>query len=179
MSTVALNLADLAIGMPGLTAAKGLSLAEAAAVCLENQHHTTEVLLIATGNFSNAVLQWEPVTDQQIASNADMQEATEDGAVAVVLLAIREHTGKVVMERAAKGWGFDYWLGLENTVEENDLPFQDLTRLEVSGILHGSQSQVNTRVQGKLNQVQVSDDVCPAIVGVVEFSTPRIHLEVG
>jgi hypothetical protein len=177
MSSSALNLSDLSVGMPGLTSAKGESLAEAAAVCLENRQHNSGVLMQASGNFSSTTVHWDAVTPQQIAGNADLQDATEDGATAIVILAVRAQTGKLVMERAVKGFGFDYWLGSEDQSVESALPFQNLTRLEVSGILNGTTAQLNARVNTKLAQIEPTDDVCPAIIGVVEFSGPQIHLE--
>jgi hypothetical protein len=177
MSSTALNLADLSVGMPGLTSAKGISLAEAAAVCLENQEHASGVAVTSTGCDAAALL-WTSVTPQQIATNFDLQDATEDGAAAVAILAVRQKTGKIVMQRAVKGLGFDYWMGTENDADAtSDLPFQNLTRLEVSGILRGTQSQVTSRVNTKVAQVEPTDDVCPSIISVVEFSGPRIHLE--
>jgi hypothetical protein len=81
-------------------------------------------------------------------------------------------TGYTVVQRAVKGTGIDYWLG-----EEDVLPFQNMARLEISGILHGEASDVQQRVKEKINQTRRSDmtisgNPLPAFIVVVEFSQP-------
>jgi hypothetical protein len=56
--------------------------------------------------------------------------------------------------------------------EENELIFQDKARLEVSGILEGSDSLIRSRVRQKKDQTKVSDGQLPAYVIVVEYSKP-------
>ena len=83
-----------------------------------------------------------------------------------------------MLERSFKGTGFDYWMGNPAQHDENDeLPFQNLTRLEVSGILQGDAVRIARRVKVKLDQVEPTDHVGPAIIVVVEFGGPVIHLE--
>lgn len=41
---------------------------------------------------------------------------------------------------------FDYWLGQK----EDDIPFEDKARLEVSGILKGTTAQINRRLKEKM-----------------------------
>jgi hypothetical protein len=178
MSSLILNLADLQLGMAGLTPARGQSFAEAAAVCLEQCAHESSVECAITG-FSPQVgeLHWEAVDDQQRNTNADLQDATEDGAAGVAILAMSALTGLTVRERAIKNTGVDYWLG-DDGASDDDLPFQNLTRLEISGILTSSpQNTVDRRVAQKLAQTDPTDAVAPAYVAVVEFSQPRIHVE--
>jgi hypothetical protein len=131
-----MSLAALAEGMPGLTAASGQTLAEAAAVCLEDRNHQTGVCLQRAGLMTEDLhVEWLPVDDQNRRCYADMQEATERGACGVAILVVKEVTGMVVVERSKKGTGFDYWLGSE---DYDGLPFQGTSRLEVSGILTGT-----------------------------------------
>jgi hypothetical protein len=87
---------------------------------------------------------------------------------------VKELTGKLVIERSKKGPGFDYWLG-EN---DDDLLFAGKARLEVSGILSGSPTQIETRVRQKKAQVKPSDNLAPGYVAVVEFGNPTAHVEV-
>jgi hypothetical protein len=179
MSSLALNLSDLAIGMPGLTPAKGLSLAEAAAVCLESNDHESGVPTTMTGDQLTAcAMHWQAVTQQQRDTYADMQEATEDGAAGVAILVANQAMGLSVMERSYKGTGFDYWMGDATQHDEDDeLPFHNLTRLEVSGILQGDAARIARRVRVKLDQVEPTDHIGPAIIVVVEFGGPVIHME--
>src|SRR5260221_12677183 len=84
-------------------------------------------------------LTWNPLTETHRRTCADIQEATEYGAYGVAIVGVRETTGKTVLERSAKGPGFDFWIGDE---EDAELPFQGLMRLEVSGILSGDAKQL-------------------------------------
>jgi hypothetical protein len=178
MSFPALHLSDLHVGSAGLTAARATSLAEAAAVCLEASKHRSGVTLQVIGSHPERVaLHWPAVTQQQRLSNADMQDATEDGAAGLAILTIGTAKGLTVRERAIKGTGVDYWLGNDNDNDTDTLPFQNLTRLEASGILQGTPKLIAGRVVKKLAQVAPTDGVCPVYVVVVEFSSPTLHLE--
>lgn len=167
----ALNLALLSNGMPGLTSACGTVLAEAAAVCLENRSHAQGVLLAVKGEKeAEYALVWAAVDDQQRRCHNDLQEATERGASGIAILLLEEMTGMTVLDRSMKRTGFDYWIGKPG---DDSLLFQGKTRLEVSGILQGTNSAVATRVKKKLAQVKPTDKEAPAFVAVVEFGSPK------
>jgi hypothetical protein len=116
---------------------------------------------------------WPPTDAQTRRTHNDLQEATERGAWGIAILIVCDLTRMVVVERAAKGGGFDYWLG----DEDDDELFQGKTRLEVSGILAGSRSQVLTRMRQKKDQMKPSDRLAPGYVAVVEFGTPIACVE--
>lgn len=138
--TKRVTLAALSEGMPGITPSHKQVLAEAAAVCLENQQHKPGVIFPQVGLMPEDVcVGWQSINDQQRRCYADMQEATEWGACAMAILMIKEATGKVVIERSKKGTGFDYWIG--DSDDDWSLPFEGAARLEVSGILQGTKSQ--------------------------------------
>ena len=60
---------------------------------------------------------------------------------------------------------------------EEALPFQSSARLEVSGILNGTESQFATRVKQKLKQTEVSDRTkLTAYAVVVEFGQPQAEV---
>lgn len=161
--------------MPGLTPACGTTLAESAAVCLEDRSHHVGVQINLLGMRATVFqLEWPSVDDQQRRCYNDLQEATERGAYGVAILVVREVTGKVVVERSKKGPGFDYWLG-EN---DDDLLFSGKARLEVSGILCGSTAQIQSRLKQKKAQIKPSDHIAPGYIAVVEFGHPTAHLEV-
>jgi hypothetical protein len=155
--------------MPGLTSHKGASLAEAASVCFEQCGHKEEFDLSVTGGRKHSYRLRRPrVGPQAFRTYNDLQEATEDGAYAVAILVTREATGKQVLERSAKGTGFDYWIG-----ENESSPVRFKTRLEVSGILRGTPEDVRRRVDEKCLQTRRSDSMgLDAIVFIVEFSLP-------
>jgi len=137
--------------------------------------HQSGVPMAIEGDYSATFrLTWNPLTEKHHRTCADMQEATEYGAYGVAILVVRETTGKTVLERSAKGPGFDFWIGDE---ENTELPFQGFTRLEVSGILSGDAKHVKSRMQVKKEQVTPSDDQGAAFIAVVEFGRPVTRLE--
>ena len=175
-STVVLDLRELESGIPALTQALGRVHAEAAAVCLENQGHQEPVRLavrkIDTPQYD---LRWPALTDTMRRAYEDLERATELGAYGVAILLIRDQTGLTAIRQSRKGTGFDYWLGPDGA--DDQLVFQDAARLEVSGILSGTDSQFLTRVKQKLKQTEASDNSgLPAYACVVEFSRPQAEM---
>jgi hypothetical protein len=168
-----LILMRLGEGCPALTPSCGRSLAESAAVCLEERGHDGQVKLVVIGDYETAFRLVRPsVTDQMSRCYNDPEEATELGACGVAVLLIRELVGFTVVERSRRGTGFDYWLG-----EEGDDLFARKARLEVSGIRMGSQAHLISRVKQKHQQTQQSGALrLPAYVVVVEFSRPAAHV---
>lgn len=166
-----LDLNDLATGdIPAITPARGAMMAEGAGVCLESQGHALGVTLQVRGGSGNSYsLYWPPISSQAHGLAWTVpDDAVEAGAVGVAALLIVLQTGLTTIERSLRGTGVDYWLGPPET-----LPFQRRARLEMSGILHGSDSDIRARVRQKLNQTRRSDKSgLPAYVIVVEFSRP-------
>ena len=175
--------------IPGVDRQKGNDLAKAAAVCLEDQGHAPGVQLTVRGmSDGKYTLTWPLVTAQNWRTRADESEATEDGAAGIsILLAIRQ-IGYTVIARSRRGTGVDYWLGNDDnasvttaeramTDEMGDWLQDDSLvvrgRMEVSGILQGSDSQIRSRVRSKLGQTDRSDITgLPVYVIVVEFGRP-------
>jgi hypothetical protein len=136
-----LRIDDLNDGLPAITAEFGASLAQAAAVCLESQNHSSGVELRLTGR-RTFVLQWTPATEQMRRCWNEAVEATEFGACGIAFLLILKLTEFTIIERSRKGTGFDYWLG------RDDQLFQKKARLEISGILKGDKSAFSVRLRG-------------------------------
>lgn len=175
--------------IPGVDRQKGNDLAKAAAVCLEFQGHAPGAQLTVRGmSDGRYTLTWPLVTAQNWRSRADEVESTEDGAAGIsILLAIRQ-IGYAVIARSRRGTGVDYWLGNDDnssvTTAEREMTdemrdwLQDDSlvvrgRMEVSGILQGSDSEIRGRVRSKLGQADRSDATgLPIYVIVVEFSQP-------
>jgi hypothetical protein len=166
-----LSLEQLSASCPRLTAAVGKFMAAAASVCLAEQEHELEVSLRVTGEYRTSYLLHRGDVTARMRATYDPDEATEFGACGVVLLVMHDLTG-LTAQRAFKGGGFDYWLGPINDQE----PFQNLARLEVSGIRRGDKRQVAARMKAKLAQVRRSDSDLPAYVAVVEFSAPEARV---
>ena len=154
-------------------------MAEAAGACLESQGHLQGIQLRVIGYTNdNYELAWPEITEQVNRTWNDSQEATEYGAMAIAVLLIKKEVGYLVIERARKGTGIDYWLG-----EEADRPlFQRKAKLEISGILKAQGNEnaieraVAVRVDEKLRQASRSGDSLPTYVIVVEFGMPLAEI---
>ncbi len=167
-SVKALDLALLA-EVTLLSSAFGTILANAAAVCLEDQKHNQGVLLTAIGQYKEEVrIVWPPSDDPMRRTWNDDEVATEYGAYAIAIMLMRHFTGKQVIERSKKGNGFDFWL---NNADHTDYPFQKSTRLEVSGI-RSDASLVDPRYRQKCKQISKYKSESERYVIIIEFSTP-------
>jgi hypothetical protein len=159
-------------GELGLTASGGAYFAEAAAYCLHAQRHPNPVRLSLSGDLpGTASLEWASITEAHRRTHADLQEAAEFGACAIGIIIAVQLTRLSGVERAVKGTGIDFWL-----VKDSDDRgiFQRSARLEVSGILSGSETTIRARVNQKLAQTKPTDKAgLPAYVAVVEFSSPQ------
>jgi len=171
-----LVLIELGKGLPAIMPQYGAALAQAGAVCFEDQNHPKGVELKVDGTFQAKYrVFWQDVTDQMRRNWNDADTATEFAALGVAFLLVLDLTEYTVTNTSRKGTGFDYWLGKKDNGDE--LLFQNKARLEVSGIRKGSYSQVKARVKQKLEQVKPSDSpFLPAYIVVVEFNTPLSHV---
>jgi hypothetical protein len=168
--TLKLFLTRLAEGLPAVTPAFGAALAEAGAICLQDQHHPQGVLIQIEGVFDTAFsLHWQEVTDQMRRCWNDEEYTTEQAAYGITFLLLLHLTEFTVIERSRKGSGFDYWLG---TRQDSELPFTNRVRLEVSGIRKGDNNRIRSRARQKLDQTKRSDGRLPAYIFVIEFSSP-------
>ena len=169
-------LTGLSKGLPAITSEFGAVLAQAGAVCFEDQNHPRGVELKVDGTFqAKYKVFWQDVTDQMRRTFNDPDLATEWGACGVALLLLLDLTEYTVINTSRKGTGFDYWLGKKGNGDER--LFQNKARLEISGIRKGSYSLVRARVKQKLEQVKPSDSsLLPAYIVVVEFNTPLSHV---
>jgi hypothetical protein len=140
------DLGELSKGCPALTTAKGNAFAEAAAVCLEHNDHGIEVQAAVAGTYEETIrLIRVVVTEQMRRGNADLQDATEDRATGIAILAAKRYTGYTIVERKAKVGGFDWYLG--NEPEDEFSLIENIARLEVSGILKGDDRDIAKRVR--------------------------------
>ena len=86
-------------------------------------------------------------------------------------LLAQEEIGCVVVARANRGDGFDYWLGSQT---EEVAPYE--AKMEVSGIRSGGESDIAKRMRQKVAQMARPDPPVapnlPAYAVVIEFSRP-------
>ncbi|MEI8033758.1 MAG: hypothetical protein WCH05_10510 [Chlorobiaceae bacterium] len=177
--TLELILQRLCEGLPGITPEVGAALAQACMVCLHHKGHGDQVVLTVKGAHTRTFcLRWHPqdVTDQVLRTWNDLQEATEDGAACLACLLVLELTEYTIIERSRKKTGFDYWLGRNDDAQL----FNRDGRLEVSGILKGTDQQIKKRVNIKVKQTSPTAHLgLPALAIVVEFSNPVAHVAVA
>lgn len=144
-------------------------------VCLEHERHITGQTQLSVDGSRDVIyhLSWAPATDQIRRSWSDLQDATEWGASGVAALLIEDIFGYQILQRSWKGTGFDYWIGDSN---ENEPMFQNKARLEVTGILHGTERDISNRLKKKQDRFTKYPNDLPSMVVVVEFGTPRSRI---
>ena len=175
-----LNLESLAEKpMPACSPDRARALEEACVWCLLSHDHKTETRLAFSDSAETAEYQ---VTWQGHASLAELSrvynqdDGPEDGATAIALLLVREHTPYTAVERSARGTGVDYWLDYD-TGSSAHLFTDRRARLEVSGIYEENQgNSVRDRLSRKIRQAQLSGVDTPLYVVVVEFGSPRAEM---
>lgn len=143
---------------------------EAAIVCLDNQNQKSGVELKIVKDINGTLqLQFDEPT-QQIKDNwKDLEEATEYGATCIAIWIILKYTDYQIVQRSPKKTGFDYWLDFQ----KSDYPFQNRARLEISGILKGTNGQLNQRLREKINQTKrYETNSLPTYVVVIKFDEP-------
>jgi hypothetical protein len=150
---------------------------EAAAFCLEHNTHKAGISMNShvPGN-PTYLLYWSLIIDKKIKNTFnDTQVATEEGAEGMAALFVNELTPYQIIRRSAKTTGIDYYLGYKS---DSKLIYQDSARLEVSGLLSGSDSEFKRRVKVKKEQTLASQGSgLPAYVAVTDFGKPRIAFE--
>ena len=133
----------------GLTEALAEMCTGAARVCLDRHHRPpTEFNLHgANGVHTAAVVEWQQADERMQKAYGNEIEATEFGACAFVLATVELVDGLVAIGRADTGTGADYYMAPKGTTIEDLEGFEDVVRLEVSGVDRGSESAVNQRLK--------------------------------
>lgn len=159
---------------PGISAGWGRFLAEAAAHCLDHNGHRSGVELSTVGTSLTRLRPTWRFRVDPLSRDAwnDIQEMTEYGACCIAIILILRSTKFTVVRRARKGEGVDYWL----SEKDGSLPFIDAARLEVSGIINGDNTTIQSRIKQKRKQTHPTDGPLPAYIGIVEFGAPIAHL---
>lgn len=162
-----LDLDLLAEGTPRLSPAAASDLVESAVVCLLQHGHVsgTSLELPPAGAVRLKFCDPDP---RAFGSRADLQEATERGATAIAIAVVKRQTGLGVLDRSRKGTGCDWYIG----EDDGGPPFQNMHRLEISGILDESEAKMRRRLVQKVQQLERGNDDLPGYVVVVGFRTP-------
>lgn len=152
---------------------------EAAIYCLEHNNHASGVKIEVNDKDSDHIVEWKKPVDSKVrAMWADHDVAAEHGAEGVAAVMAKAKTPYTILRRSSKSTGIDYWLTdkkSKKSVSNSLLLFQDESaRLEVSGLMTGTNSQYNARVKKKEKQTQRSANTgLPAYVSVTDFGRPR------
>lgn len=176
---IELYVATLADGVaPGLSSATGAHLAEAAGVALDRAGHASPTGYAVDGSDTADIdIFYGMVDDQARRTHNDQQELTEEGAVGVALTYLRARHGALVVNRAYKGSGVDYYLGPQEL--QDGPPFAETMRAEVTGL---AQEDGNTAMNARrrLKQRQVGRPGAmrlPAWVVYVRFSRKLVSVD--
>lgn len=166
MKTLALG--ALSEGMPGLTPGQGTVMAEAATMCLDGEGHPSPVTLSVEGDFNEHFqIDCLTVTDQMRRGYGFDLRTTDLGACGIALNLLTALTDYEVVEEAARGTNFDYWIAPKGA-----FLFQGSAKLEISGLRHAADADVDRRTREKVAQMNRSSHTLPGYVIVVEFSRP-------
>jgi hypothetical protein len=88
-----LSLQSLKQGLPAVTSAFGMAIAEAGAICLTDEAHQPGVVINVEGEFSTTFkLEWQPVTEQIRRCWNDEEYTTEQAAYGIAFLLILQLT---------------------------------------------------------------------------------------
>ena len=123
---------------------------------------------------SATVVEWRPASERERGAWANDIDATELGAYALALAAVEISDGLVAVRRAEHGTGADYYVAPVASGKVDDL--ERWLRLEVSGVDHGPEGEVDRRLGLKLTQASAGDSDLPAVACVVGFKAKLIKL---
>lgn len=150
---------------------------DAAVFCLNHNKHKPGIGCWNTSNQEYGLFWSLKITPAIKRTFKDVPMATEMGAEGMAALFTDELTPFQVIERSAKSTGIDYYLAYRSSGAQ-PLIYQKAARLEVSGLINGSQSQFNKRIRDKKKQTLKSKNTgLPAYIAVTDFGVPRIAFE--
>ncbi|HRP27414.1 MAG TPA: hypothetical protein PLG77_03165 [Burkholderiaceae bacterium] len=173
MSSNQFDLSNLHERHPGLTKALAEAYCEAARVCLDRHHVSpVEVALVRHGTAST-LLSWIAADERTRRAWANEIDATEAGAYAAALAAVESTDSLVAVSRAETLTGADYYLAPKGSSVDD---LEAASRLEVSGIDRGTDSQLQARLRQKVAQAQSGRSSLPAIAAVVVFSLCQVAI---
>lgn len=157
-----------------LTAAIASAYAQAASVCLDRHHISPlSITLSDNGAKREAELCWKLSDARTRDAWANSIDTTEAGAYACVLAAVEYARNFFAIRRAETGTGADYYVGPPGSGEDD---LEDCLRLEISGVDHGSPSDVASRLHMKVKQALRGNSSLPAIAGVIGFHAKLVML---
>lgn len=162
-----LQIARLDRRHPGVNAHAAGYLHDAARVCLHRHHSSpTQVDIRHDAGAIKAEVQWSLPDAGCLASHANVDDATRDGAYACVIAAVELTDELIAIGRAHTKTGADYYLAPPGSGTDD---LEQAIRLEVSGVNAGPEHEVAARLNRKLAQLRQGQGALPAIAGVIGF----------
>ena len=171
-----LDIDQLSQGLPTITPIFCRMLVESAVFCLEYNRHVSKNCILDGHDGLNEKfdLAWNSPDSRVLNTYGDLQEVTEYGATGIAILLTVTNTKYSTVSRAFKAHGFDYWVGDKDA---DTGVFQEKARLEISGILSGSEATFRQRIKQKTSQTDKSDSMgTDCYISVVEFGDPKASL---
>ena len=167
-----LPLENMAERHQGLTSSVAQNNLEAARICLDRHHLSPKEFTLEDDKVeSRAKVEWEP-TDKRTKDAWDKDDATEAGACAFSIAAIKLLRNLFAVRRMSKGTGADYYVALDNQDLED---LENCFRLEVSGT-SSDKVEVKKRLNVKIDQTKKGNSNLPALVSIVGFKVQLILL---
>jgi hypothetical protein len=158
----------------GLTKALAECYLEAGTVCLDRHHKPPqEFLILNDPQQIEATVKWNPPDDQIKGAYANDIDTTEWGAYGFAIAAIELSENLYAIHRCETLKGADYYIAPKGH-SHNDL--EDALRLEVSGSACANLSELNYRLNEKVDQARRGQSNLPAIAVVVGFQHKLIKL---
>lgn len=157
----------LSANHPGVTEHLSGAYSEAARVCL-SRHHSSPVALdcSVSENRRTTEVHWDSPSQRTRNAWANADDATRDGAYAIALLVMERELQLVAIARAETRTGADYYLA---PIGQEHYDLERAFRLEVSGLDHGTEAQLDQRLRQKVVQAQRGSSNLPAFAAVVGF----------
>ena len=159
----------------GLVLEVAAYLRQGAVVALDRNHGPPAVFDVK--DLGSLVLRtlvhWAPV-DQRIRDSWNQSNSTEQGACACAIAALELVDGYLVVRRAERPSGADYYVAPPSALAD-DLESQ--LRLEVSGCDHERAAAVYGRLREKVEQLQRGHSPLPGVAVVVGFRERLILFE--
>ncbi len=147
--------------------------ADAAAICLADSHTAPlDIEIRCEQELSVREIDWDEPSERAIASWANRDDTTRDGAYSVSLATVEAELGFVAIRRAETRTGADYYVGSPGT----DL--EGAHRLETSGVRFGDLRDVNSRLREKIEQTKRGSSDRPALACVVGFAAKTVALAI-
>ena len=159
----------------GLVKEVAAYLRQGAAVALDRNHDPPVVFDVRDPGESvmQTIVDWGQV-DQRTRDSWNQSNSTEQGACACAIAALELVSGNLVVRRAERPSGADYYVA-HPTAPVDDLESQ--RRLEVSGCDQERAAGVRGRLREKVEQLESGDSPLPGVAVVVGFRERLILFE--